>query len=196
VVPQVFLIDNTPAGAGNDGSIANPFNSIASFNATAADGSGDYVYINAGTYSETDGINLVAGEHLFGQGQTLQFTNPVTGEVVTIGTGSDANTPIISVTGASQHGIDLAANNEVTGLNVATTLASQIGNQTMSNVDVTGSGQAVNIAHGGALNVTIDTLSSSGGLRRPARRRLDRQLHGHVRHAFRPYDVGVRRQWR
>jgi hypothetical protein len=30
----------------------------------------------------------------------------------------------------------------------------------MSNVDVTGSGQAVNISHGGALNVTIDTLSS------------------------------------
>ena len=147
---------------GNNGSIANPFNSIASFNSNAADGSGDYVYINAGTYSEADGINLVAGEHLFGQGQTLQFTNPVTGQVVTIGTGSSGATPTISVTGNNQHGIDLAANNEVNGLNVATTRGNQIGihdsgasvgSLTMNDIDVTGVGQAVNISHGGALTV-------------------------------------------
>jgi cytochrome oxidase Cu insertion factor (SCO1/SenC/PrrC family) len=174
IIPQVFVIDNTPAGAGNNGSLSDPFNSIGSFNSNANDGSGDYIYINAGTYSEADGINLLGGEHLYGQGQTLTFTNPVTGQIVTIGTGSVGNTPIISVTGANQHGIDLGADDQVTGLNVQTTLGNQIGihdsgasvgtttGLTISDVDVTGTGQAVNIAHGGLLNVAIDTLTSTG----------------------------------
>jgi co-chaperonin GroES (HSP10) len=174
IVPQVFVIDNTPAGAGNNGSLTDPFNSIASFNTNANDGAGDYIYVNAGTYSEADGINLLGSEHLYGQGQTLTFTNPVTGEVVTIGTGSAGNTPTISVTGAGAHGIDLGADDQVTGLNVATTAGSQIGindsgasvgtttGLTISDVDVTGAGQAVNIAHGGLLNVAIDTLTSTG----------------------------------
>jgi cytochrome oxidase Cu insertion factor (SCO1/SenC/PrrC family) len=174
IVPQVFVIDNTPAGAGNNGSLTDPFNSIASFNTNANDGAGDYIYVNAGTYSEADGINLLGSEHLYGQGQTLTFTNPVTGQIVTIGTGSAGNTPVISVTGANQHGIDLGADDQVTGLNVQTTLGNQIGihdsgasvgtttGLTVSDVDVTGAGQAVNIAHGGLLNVAIDTLTSTG----------------------------------
>jgi hypothetical protein len=171
VIPQVFIIDNTPPGASNNGSLTDPFNSINSFNTLANDGAGDYIYIRSGTYSEADGINLLSNEHLFGEGQTLSFTNPVNGAVVTIGTGSAGLTPTISVTGASQHGSDLGANNEVKGLNVATTLGNQIGihdsgasvgTLSLSDIDVTGVGQAVNITHGGALTVAIDTLTSTG----------------------------------
>ncbi|ROZ61503.1 hypothetical protein, partial [Ramlibacter sp. WS9] len=173
VIPEVFIIDNTGGGTGGNGSAATPFKTINDFNANAADGSGDYVYVRqgTGTYSEADGINLVTGEHLFGQGQTLQFTNPVTGAVVTIGTGSSGATPTISVTGIGAHGIDLASGNEVTGLNVATTLGGQtavsdtggtVGALTMNDIDISGVGQAVDIDNGGALTVTIDSLSSSG----------------------------------
>ena len=36
-----------------------------------------------GTYTETNGINLADGVNLIGGNETLTFTNPVTGEVVT-----------------------------------------------------------------------------------------------------------------
>ncbi|MES2098160.1 MAG: Ig-like domain-containing protein, partial [Pseudomonadota bacterium] len=173
VVPQVFIIDNTGGGSGGTGTSANPFKTIADFNASAATGSGDYIYVRqgTGTYSEADGINLKASEHLYGQGQTLSFTNPVTGVLVTIGTGSVGAAPTISVTGAGQHGIDLSTDNQITGLNVATTLGNQIGihdngaavgNLSIADVDVTGVGKAVNIVNGGTLSVAIDTLTSTG----------------------------------
>ncbi|MBG9388418.1 hypothetical protein [Caenimonas aquaedulcis] len=176
VVPQVFFIDNadTTADTGNSGTAADPFNTVASFNALAADGAGDYIYLqygSAGIYSEADGFNLLANQHLVGQGQSLQFTNPVTGQAVTFVSGSVATTPTLSLTGAGNHGVDLAIGNTVTGLNIDTTLGSQtgisdgngtVGTLTVSDVDVTGMGMAVDIDQGGALDVVIDKLTSTG----------------------------------
>jgi hypothetical protein len=162
VVPQVFVIDNT-AGT-----------SVATFNALSTPGAGDYIYVmyGTGTYSASGGFNLQANQHLYGQGQTLQFTNPVTGEVVTIGSGASVTTPTISITGVGSHAVDLSTGNQITGINFATTATSQtaisdngvaVGNLTINDVDVTGSGQAVKITNGGSLDVAFDTLSSSGG---------------------------------
>ncbi len=175
VIPEVFIIDNADGSAddANSGSAANPFNSIASFNTNASDGSGDYIYIKngTGTYSEANGLTLLNDQQIFGQGQTLQFTNPVTGEVVTIGTGASGTTPTLSITGANATGITLAQSNTLTGFNIATTQSSQtaiqdgsgtVGNLSINDMDVTGTGMAVDIDQGGALNVSFDTLSSTG----------------------------------
>src|SRR6202171_3861676 len=108
VVPQVFYIDNTNAGSTNAGTQANPFTSIAAFNAANPAGTGDYVVLEhgTGTYSEANGINLANGVNLIGGSQTLQFTNPVTGAVVTANTGSGTD-PLIKLTGGSDNAIDL-----------------------------------------------------------------------------------------
>lgn len=176
VVPQVFIIDNTDTTSdalSTAGTAANPYNSIASFNTNAADGAGDYIYVNkgTGTYSEAAGFTLFNNEQLYGQGQTLQFTNPVTGAIVTVGSGSAANTPTISITGASQFGVMLAQGNTLRGFDIATTLGNEIGivdgggtvgSLTVNDVNVSGTGMAVDIDQGGSLNVTIDSLSSTG----------------------------------
>ncbi len=177
VIPEVFIIDNTDVTAddANSGTAANPFNSIASFNTNASDGNGDYIYIKngSGTYSEANGLTLLNDQQVFGQGQTLQFTNPVTGEVVTIGTGASGSTPTLSITGASATGVTLAQGNTLKGFNLATTQSDQtaikdgngtVGNLSINDMDVTGTGMAVDIDQGGALNVSFDTLSSTGSL--------------------------------
>jgi large repetitive protein len=173
VIPQVFIIDNTGGGTGGSGTVASPFKTIADFNASASVGTGDYVLIKqgTGTYSEADGINLQNNDQLYGDGSTFSFTNPVTNAVSTFGSNNSLNTPTISVTGASQHGIDLGQGNTIKGLNVATTLASEtgivdgggtVGALTISSVNVTGVGMGVDIDQGGTLNVAFGTLSSSG----------------------------------
>lgn len=174
VVPQVFIIDNNNGTAddANAGTSANPFNSIANFNSFAADGTGDYIYIRngTGTYSEANGITLQNNQLVYGNGQTLSFTNPVTGEVVVIGTGNAGTTPTLSITGAGNAGITLAQSNTLTGFNIATAASSigvrdgngTVGTLTVTDVDVTGSGMAVDIDQGGTLNATFDVLSGSG----------------------------------
>ena len=174
VIPQVFVIDNSanPADDASAGTLANPFDTIASFNALASDGANDVIYLKhgTGTYSEAGGFTLLAGQQLVGQGEALSFTNPVTGKVVEFGAGAAGTTPTVSITGAGNAAVTLAANNTLKGLNLATTLGSQtalsdgngtVGTLTVSNVDISGSGMAVDIDQGGALNVVIDSLSSS-----------------------------------
>lgn len=175
VIPQVFVIDNSTAVAddASAGTIANPFNTIASFNALASDGSNDVIYLKhgTGTYEEIGGFMLLAGQQLIGQGESLSFTNPVTNEVVTFGSGAVGTTPTVKLTGADSNAVTLAAGNTLKGLNLSTALGSQtalsdgngtVGTLTVSNVDISGSGMAVDIDQGGVLNVTIDSLSSSG----------------------------------
>jgi large repetitive protein len=174
VVPQVFVIDNTDATAdsASAGTASNPFNSVASFNALAPHGNGDFIYVmkGSGTYSEASGFTLKNNEHVYGQGQTLQFVNPVTGEIVTVGTGSAGDAPVISITGAGQAGVTLAQGNTLEGFDIATTGGGQIGMRdigasvgalTVRDVSITGKGMAVDIGHGGTLDVVLDKLTST-----------------------------------
>ena len=180
VLPQVWFIDNTPGavdGSAPLGSQNNPFTSIADFNASAAPGVNDYVYLRAGTYSEADGINLKDGQILVGQGENLQFANPFGGAPIVIETGSQGQTPLIIVTGNNNEGITLATNNSISGLDIGMNNATAtgiedggatVGNLTISNVGVGVSqnlGAAVDIDQGGTLNVILESVTSSGAAR-------------------------------
>ncbi|MGY4474688.1 cadherin domain-containing protein [Bradyrhizobium sp. USDA 3364] len=166
VVPQVFYIDNSASSSANLGTQADPYTSIAAFNAANPAGTGDYVVLEhgTGTYSEANGINLAAGVNLIGGSQTLQFTNPVTGEVVTANVGSGTD-PVIKVTGADS-GIDLVGGggHQIEHVSIDTSASSgagisddgnNVGTVTMSDIVIkTASGAGMNFTHGGTITLT------------------------------------------
>ena len=176
VGPMVWFIDNS-APAGGNGTQANPFNSIAAFNAVN-DGvgnhpaAGDVIYLatGTGTYSGADGINLLNGQQLIGAGEALTIQPTGGGNPVTIFAAGTA--PVIEVTGATGDGVSLAQNNTLKGFDIDDARVGTadgiedgggtVGNLTISNVAISGTGQAVDIDQGGTLNVTLDSLSSTG----------------------------------
>jgi hypothetical protein len=100
---------------------------------------------------------------LIGAGQDL-VVNGVTIETAT-------SAPTIEVTGAGEEGVLLAQNNTLRGFDISTTAASAdgiedgggtVGNLTISDVSISGTGQAVDIDQGGTLNVTLDSVTSTG----------------------------------
>jgi hypothetical protein len=170
VIPKVWFIDNTATGA-EDGSQAHPFQSLASFNA-ATTGANDYVYLKTGTGTYSGGIVLQDGQTLIGQGDALTFPDPLHAGTLTI---ENAGTAPKIQPGAGVVGIDLASGNTIHGLDVDTgangsavaiddgPAANSVGNLAISNLDILGAGKAIDIDHGGGtLNVTIDSLTSSG----------------------------------
>ncbi|MHC2338379.1 cadherin domain-containing protein [Bradyrhizobium sp. USDA 4454] len=176
VVPQVFYIDNSTGGTSlNLGTQHDPYTSIAAFNAANPAGSGDYVVLEhgTGTYSEANGINLANGVNLIGGSHTLQFTNPVTGQVVTANTGSGSD-PVIHVTGAD-NGIDLlgTTGHTITGVSIDTSAGSgigisddgnNVGTLTMSDITVkTSSGTGMSFTHGGTITLTGTANSITSG---------------------------------
>ena len=113
---------------------------------------GHTVYLLAGTgtgvYAESDGINLLDDQILTGVA-----TGPVR--------------PTIVTTGGTNHGVELAQNNTVSGLDIGDTMGADIsdgngsvGNLTISDVGSSGTGQIVDIDQGGTLNVTLNSASS------------------------------------
>jgi len=178
VIPKVWIIDNSVAGSGGDGSAGNPFRSIAEFNAaTTGASTNEYVLLKTGTgtYAVTDGIHLKDGMELVGGGDGLSFVNPIIGQPAIVFNPAGGARPTIQVsTGAGDDtGIDLALNNKVHGLNVQTmdgtaigiddgVANNSVGNLQVSNMQITGAGKAIDIDNGGALTVTLDKLTSTG----------------------------------
>ncbi|HEX8573833.1 MAG TPA: Ig-like domain-containing protein [Allosphingosinicella sp.] len=154
--PQtVWFIDNSAVGSTNVGTAANPYTSIAAFN--AAQGSiggpqaGHTVHLLAGTgtgvYAEADGINLLNGQILVGD---------ATGSV----------RPTIEA--ASGDGINVAQNNNVSGIDIGNTSGADIadsggtvGNLVISDVGVSGTGRIIDVDQGGTLNVTLNSAAST-----------------------------------
>jgi hypothetical protein len=155
--PQtVWYIDNSTVGTStNVGTQANPFTSIAAFNAAQGDVGGPqegatvFLLQGTGTYAEPDGINLLDDQILIGVGQP-------------------------TIAAASGNGIDLAEDNNVSGVDVAVSAGNvgiaddggSVGNLVISDVAVAGAGQIVDIDNGGSLNVTLNSAAStasSGG---------------------------------
>lgn len=164
---QVWFIDNAAAGSANLGTQADPFTSLAAFNmaqgAPNGPGAGDTIYLRegTGTYTEADGINLLSGQALVGGGQDLM----IGAEVIEQGTGR----PTIVTTGGANNGIDLAQNNNVSGLDIGDTTGAgiadgggSVGNLTISDVGKSGTGQIVDLDQGGTLDVTLNSAASSG----------------------------------
>ena len=177
VVPHVFYIDNSASASANLGTQANPYTSIAAFNAANSAGAGDYVVLEHGTgsYSEANGIHLGNGVNLIGGSHTLQFTNPVTNQVVNANVGSGTD-PVITVTGVA-NGIDLlgTSGHTITGVSIDTSASSgigisddgnNVGTVTMSDIAIkTASGAGLSFTHGGTITVTgsANTITSTTG---------------------------------
>ncbi|HEU0099254.1 MAG TPA: Ig-like domain-containing protein [Allosphingosinicella sp.] len=159
--PQtVWYIDNSAVGSTNVGTEANPFTSIAAFNAAQNMLGGPQVnhtvYLLAGTgsgvYAEADGINLLNGQIL-------------------VGVANGAVRPTIEAT--SGDGINVAQGNTISGLDIGNTSGADIadsggsvGTLTISDVGSSGTGQIIDVDQGGTLNVTLngaESLGSSGG---------------------------------
>ncbi|ODM73348.1 cadherin domain-containing protein [Bradyrhizobium elkanii] len=178
VVPQVFYIDNSPtalANSANLGTAADPYTSIAAYNAANPAGSGDYVVLRSGTYTEANGINLANGVNLVGGSHSLTFTNPVTGAVVTANTATGTD-PVIQVTGAD-NGIDLlgTSGHSISGVSIDTSASTgmgisddgfNVGTVTMSDIVIkSAGGSGMSFTHGGTIVVTgsNNTITSTTG---------------------------------
>jgi VCBS repeat-containing protein len=171
VTGSVWFIDNAAAASLNLGTQDNPYTSLAAFNAAQGTANGpqpgETVYLRAGTgtYAEGDGINLLNGQTLIGGGQDL-VVNGTTIETA-------GGRPTIATTGAGNHGVELAQNNTVYGLDIGDTTGAgisdgngSVGSLTIFDVNISGVGQIIDIDQGGTLNVSLGNIASaasSGG---------------------------------
>ncbi|MCA1618797.1 MAG: cadherin-like domain-containing protein, partial [Acidobacteria bacterium] len=159
----VWFIDNQAAGGG-DGRLTSPFNSIAAFNAGAADDPGDIIFLFTGTGTYTGGFTLLNTQKLIGQGFLLST------ETGAAPAGSDAlpglgSAPTIDNAGANI--ITLGQNNTLRGFNTGNsgTTGSDIsgtsfGTLTVSALSINGDGRALNLTTG-TLAATVANLSAS-----------------------------------
>jgi large repetitive protein len=176
VTPQVWFIDQAQTGlvaTEPRGSQLNPFSDVTEFNAASltstGPGNNDTIYIKAGTYTGP-GINLKDGQTLLGDDQALSLADPFGGSPIVIETSSGAR-PTINVTTGGDQAIDLGVGNTIHGINITTAAGTSglddgnnaVGALTVDQMQISGAGQAVDIDQGGALAVTLESLSSSGG---------------------------------
>lgn len=159
----VWFIDNS-AGTNGDGRLGSPFNSIAAFNAGAADEAGDIIFLYTGTGTYSGGLILLNTQKLIGQGFALAT------ETGTPPTGSDAlpsagSAPTID--NANANIITLGQNNTLRGFNTGNSGSSgndiagtSFGTLTISALSVNGDGRALNLATG-TLAATVGNISAS-----------------------------------
>ncbi|HEX2763965.1 MAG TPA: Ig-like domain-containing protein [Allosphingosinicella sp.] len=175
ITDVVWYVDNTASAAGADGSYLHPFTSLTPLNAVGDVDSANetiFVYHNGGNY--TAGIALEAGQKLIGDGVAFSANNKSIGGTLSSPGGADvATNAVISQTTGTI--LTLSTDNTVKGLtfdsNGSTvvgmadnggSVTTAAGTLLVSNVSFTGTGQAVDIDAGGNLNVTIDSLTSTG----------------------------------
>ncbi|MET0625168.1 MAG: Ig-like domain-containing protein, partial [Pyrinomonadaceae bacterium] len=165
----IWFINNDPgAPAGNDGRITSPFNSIASYNASApAKDPNDIVFIYQTPTAYAGSLTLTSGMKLIGQGFTLENetgAEPAGSEQLP---GATANPVINSAAGNT---VTLNQNNTIRGLTLNNSAAIDIfgnafGTLTVSNVTLSGTGRALSLTTG-TLAATFDSITStsaSGG---------------------------------
>jgi hypothetical protein len=163
----VWYVDSAAAGGG-DGSYANPFKTIAELNAGGAfngvNDANDRIFFTDRGTAYTGAVNTLAtGQHLLGDGSALTTVNGIS-----VGAGTTNSTISVGGTAAA---VTLGANNTVQGLDLVTTSttatalsdnAASVGNLAVSAVSISGIGKAVDIDNGGNLNVTLQSVSSTG----------------------------------
>ena len=168
-VSGVIWFVNATAGAGGDGRFTSPFNALTgagSFDAAAADDSGDAIFLYSGSY--TGGLTLKNEQKFIGQGATAALSS-ITGIVPP--TGSDplpstgGSNPVLS---ANVNNVTLGSGNTIRGitLNVTSPAAiaitgSGFGTLTVADAAVGGTnGQALNLK-AGTLAATFSSISST-----------------------------------
>ncbi|HEX8571752.1 MAG TPA: cadherin-like domain-containing protein [Allosphingosinicella sp.] len=183
ITDVVWYVDNTyvdGAGAADDpdGSYLRPFTSLAPLNNNGVDvdaaGETIFVFHNGANY--TSGIALEAGQKLIGDRQDFMANgHNIGGTSRTTGTDTVLTEAVISQ--ASGTILTLSTDNTVKGLILDAAGANAIGmadggtgvtssaagaELLVEKVSFTGLGQAVDIDAGGNLDVTIDSLTSTG----------------------------------
>ncbi|EMI20777.1 hypothetical protein RMSM_02290 [Rhodopirellula maiorica SM1] len=157
----VWFIDVTPSGAGNEGTLSDPFTSIADYHGVAA--AGDKVFIAEGSYTGPLNLNnntIVIGEGASGTTASLLGVTEPTDSRTLPGVGGTA--PVITSAG---NGINLASGNTIRGVDIGNTTGTgisgvSVGTATVSDVSITGTGAGVNIITG-TLAMSFDEISSS-----------------------------------
>ncbi|AKS41561.1 tandem-95 repeat protein [Wenzhouxiangella marina] len=166
-------------GVGNNlGTFADPFLSIAAFNAVndgtgnnPADGDVIYVFNDfPGFYNEADGFNLRSGQSIYGG--TVQFdtvytaTGSTSAAYNSFAASAEGNPTQIRTTG--DDAFDIASNNTVRGFWVDSTAGYafadsgvNIGTTTISDVSTFNNGGVFNLQNGGTINATLGRMSSS-----------------------------------
>ncbi len=169
----IWFIDN--AAAAGDGRRNTPFNSLTAFNAGSV-AAGNVIYIEHTGTNYTGGIVLQNNEQLFGEGHTggsnlanvLPFTLAPNSVALPAINGSR---PLI--TNTTGDGIGLAQNNVLRGFDVGSCsdfgmdnlVAATVGNLTISEVMINNpTGGGFRAANGGALNVTLGSMTTTGGV--------------------------------
>ena len=152
--PPSWYIDNSAVGSANLGTQADPFTSIAAFNAAqgtlGGPQAGESVFLLAGTgvYAEADGINLLDGQTLTGvsNGALRPTIAPTAGDGVNLG---DNNT---------LSGFDVTAN---AGAGIVDTAVTS-GGVTISDVNISSAGSAIILDSAANVSIANVTLLSTG----------------------------------
>jgi hypothetical protein len=178
----IWFVDDGPGGCGaqpcGSGTQSDPFGGFHPTQLNGAGGAGDldgpddliFVFEGSGDTDTGDaaGFELEDGQTLHGEGVDL-----VVGGITIIPAGTK---PILTNTGAtSGHGITLAQDNTIRGLTVGGTPAvrtafrgsADVGSLTIDDSDVSGTGGIFDVASGGALNVTFDSVASTSSTGTP-----------------------------
>jgi hypothetical protein len=174
---MVWFISNVGGGSGGTGTRINPFKTLADFNAAVGTAAGHTVHLQHTGTDYPGGIVLKNDMRLFGTGHTGGVT---LADVLPFALAPHSPTlpaingarPVIT-NAAAGDGVALAQNNNLRGFNVGNcsdfaidnTGATSVGNLTVSEVTVNNTtGGGIDIGNGGALNVSFDGISSSGGV--------------------------------
>ena len=156
---MIWFIDENVSGGGNNGTVSDPFESLAAFEAVNGNGGstdpgvGDPIFIYSSPTQYTGGVTLENGQKLLGQGMTSSLAS-VTGLMVpTFGLPFPpvglTNPQIVESGGGSA--ILLAQNNDIRGLDVGSSTArSGSGGITGSNIGTLVVSEGVSIYTGGA----------------------------------------------
>ncbi|MFZ4475767.1 MAG: beta strand repeat-containing protein, partial [Saprospiraceae bacterium] len=166
---MIWFVDNN-AGVNGDGRLGTPFNSMANFNAGAADDAGDIIFLYRNTATNYAGpLTLLNNQFVIGAGASSSIAS-IAG--ITVPSFSNAlpstggTNPVLAHTATN---LTLGQTNKLHGFNI---------NNTVGGVALTGSGtaslqirdmtiahtagQAINLTTGGALDVILRSVSAAG----------------------------------
>src|SRR5690606_10409746 len=170
----IYFMDDQ-ATAGGDGSLNSPFKTIAEHN-SAMIPNHSFLFVKENGNSYSGNFTLKNGETVIGEGTSgnlfgmSSLTNivlpPLSSMIGYSTTGSTGDWVQISSSG---NGITLNQNNTLSGLEVGNTAGygitdngSSVGNLVISQATISGTGGGLSINNGGAINVTLNAINSTG----------------------------------
>ena len=166
--PVIWFVQQGAAGS-NDGRLSNPFTSLGSV--PGVDNADDGIFLFTGTYS--NGLTLLTGEQLIGQGVTGASFESVFG--ITPPSGTITRPAINGTRPTVQNTITLNTDAEVRGLNIATANVTALTDPVGAITGVTVTEVAVSATTATAVNfsdlnatvasgaITLDSVTSTGG---------------------------------